>query len=155
MKKFFILVAMVMGLSTTAFATTEDDIFAKLERLMYEIPVNSIEYKVTKFEHYDLNFNADLERFSKYLKLNESQKAIMFSINNDLAREFARLNTIENYDERNEWFKKTVSQIMRSTSLILEKEQFRNFRKIVMTTLVNRGFYANGQLVDIYATEKK
>lgn len=152
------MVAMVLGMSSTEMFAEKNN-YVSIDKFKETVLsdttlINSIEYKeVKKFDHYELNFNTNLSGISKFLKLDEEQKVYMFDVNNSIAREFARLNTIEDFNERSEWFIKVMSQTFKNLKYVLNEKQLRDFKQLVNTTLQSRGFLSNGKLVDLYANK--
>lgn len=151
------MVAMILGMSSTGIINAKnvepDFNLKKLELLIADtMMINSINYKAPKvFDRYELNFNTDLKKLSNFLKLDSTQRTIVIDVNNTIAREFARMNTIEDFNERTVWFEKTINHSFSLLKYVLDDYQMHNYKMLVNVTLINRGYLKNGQFVDIFA----
>ena len=121
-RKAFIAMSMMLGLSTNVNASTIDDAEFKVENVeMYRFDIHHKKLEKT------LECASDQIDFVDYA-IDEFEKDMLFAA------------TVADSSSRNAVVKNAVDKNLRLMGMVLDKRQYRKYLTLINVTLINRGF---------------
>lgn len=118
MKKLFLMMAMLLATSFTAFADDNNS------------------NNVNMVEAYTINVK--INSLVRYLELSDDQKESVESVHKVFS-ESLRYAAVMDNENRNALIKNVIDYDLKNMKYILTKEQYKKYLKVLNATMVNRG----------------
>ena len=134
MKKFLMMVALLLTVSTATFAGNDDVMINEIDNVPTYSYVN-----LSKVElNYDFNINYN--KLSEYLKLNEKDFKNVKNTHDAFREGMLLASKAKNTVERDSLIKNSIDYEVRNMKMFLSDKQYRKFLRVFNTSLNNRGF---------------
>lgn len=134
MKKFLMMVALMLTVSTATFAGNDDVMISEIDNVPTYSYVN-----LSKVElNYDFNINYN--KLFKYLKLNERDFKNVKNTHDAFREGMLLASKAQNRVERDSLIKNSIDYEVRNMKMFLSDKQYRKFLRVFNTSLNNRGF---------------
>ena len=134
MKKFLMMVALMLTVSTATFAGNDDVMISEIDNVPTYSYVN-----LSKVElNYDFNINYN--KLFKYLKLNERDFKNVKNTHDAFREGMLLASKAQNRVERDSLIKNSIDYEVRNMKMFLSDKQYRKFLIVFNTSLNNRGF---------------
>ena len=130
MMKKFLMVALMLCISTATFAGEGNVIASDIDKPNHNVEIN-----------YD--FNVNYKKLSEYLKLNDRNFQKVKNVHDSFCEEMLIASKTNNLAERDSIIQHSIENEVRSMKDVLSNKQYRKFIKIFNATLNNQGFSTN------------
>lgn len=149
MKKFFIMVAMMLSMTT---ATMAHDVRPEIKIVELATAIANDTIKITSNDNkkYELNLNKNFIKIVTILDLDQEQSNILFELQDTMKREFNRLNRMETSKQREERFMKTIYHVYYIIGITFEPKQVKMYKAFLNTTLGYKGYIKYGEFCDLF-----
>ena len=134
MKKFLMMVALMLTVSTATFAGNDDVMISEIDN----VPTYSYVNLSTVELNYDFNINYN--KLSEYLKLNEKDFKNVKNTHDAFREGMLLASKAKNTVERDSLIKNSIDYEVRNMKIFLSDKQHRKFLRVFNTSLNNRGF---------------
>ena len=130
MMKKFLMVALMLRISTATFAGEWNFITREIDKSSHNVEIN-----------YD--FNVNYNKLSEYLKLNDRNFQKVKNAHDSFCEEMLIASKTNNLAERDSIIQNSIENEVRSMKDVLSNKQYRKFIKIFNSTVNNQGFSTN------------